>query len=327
MSARPLAALAPALALALATLASGAALAQDRYPSRPIRMILPFPPGGSVDTVARLLAPLLTESLGQQVVVENRSGASGNIGTELAARAAPDGYTLMVNTIPFVANVHLYPKMPVNALTDFAPISLLCQAPSVMAVNPKVQAKTVNEFLELARANPGKLNFATAGPATNPHIGGELVNFLGKTEIVAIHYKGGGPAIAAAVAGDVELVVSGIAEVMPQVAGGRLRALGVTGLARSKAFPELPTISESGLPGYEFTTWHALVAPKNTPPAIVALLNERVKRGMTSAAGRASYEKIGYEVIASTPDELATHLKDEVAKWGRVIKERNMKAD
>jgi tripartite-type tricarboxylate transporter receptor subunit TctC len=308
--------------------AAPAALAQtDNYPARPVRVIVPFPPGGSVDTVSRLLTPRLSEALGQQFVVENRSGASGNIGTEQAARAAPDGYTLMVHTIPFVANQYLYAKMPFDPIADFAPISLLCSSPSVLVVNPKVPARSVKELLELARTKPGALNFATAGPATNPHIGGELLNYLGKVNIIAVHYKGGGPALLATLAGDTEIVVSGISEAGPHATAGKLRALGVTSLKRNAAYPDIPTIDEAGLPGYEFVTWHAFLAPKGTPAAIVARVNDATRKVLRSADGQRAFNQGGLDVIASTPEELAAHLKAESGKWGRVIKERGMKAD
>src|SRR5882757_9914114 len=290
------------------------------YPSKPVHVVLPFPPGGSVDTVARLVMPRVSESLGQQFVIENRSGASGNIGTEYVARAAPDGYTLMVNTIPFVANSHMYAKLPFDPLTDFAPISLLASSPSVLA-------RSVRELLELARAKPGVLNFATAGPGTNPHIAAELFNYLGKVKMVAIHYKGGGPALLSTVAGDTEIIVSGVSEATPFAAAGKLRALGITSLARSPAFPDIPTIAESGLPGYEFVTWHGLLAPKGTSGAIVALLADRVKKTMAMPDQVKLFRQIGQDIVASTPEEFAAHLKKESAKWGRVIMEQGMRAE
>ena len=303
------------------------AAAQTVYPSKPVHVILPFPPGGSVDTVARLVMPRVSESLGQQFVIENRSGASGNIGTEYVARAAPDGYTLMVNTIPFVANSHMYAKLPFDPLTDFVPISLLASSPSVLVVHPSLPARSVRELLELARSRPGVLNFATAGPGTNPHIAGELFNYLGKVKTVAIHYKGGGPALLSTVAGDTEMIVSGVSEATPFAASGRLRALGITSLARSPAFPDIPTIAESGLPDYEFVTWHGLLAPRGTSGAIVALLNDSVKKTMAMPEQAKLFRQIGQDIIASTPEEFAAHLKKESAKWGRVIKEQGMRAE
>ena len=303
------------------------AAAQAVYPNKPVHVILPFPPGGSVDTVARLVMPRLSESLGQQFLIENRSGASGNIGTEYVARAAPDGYTLMVNTIPFVANSHMYAKLPFDPLTDFVPISLLASSPSVLVVHPSLPVRSVRELLDLARSKPGVLNFATAGPGTNPHIAGELFNYLGKVKIVAIHYKGGGPALLSTVAGDTEIIVSGVSEATPFAAAGKLRALGITSLARSPAFPDIPTIAESGLPGYEFVTWHGLLAPKGTSGTIVALLNDSVKKTMAMPGQVKLFRQIGQDIIASTPEEFAAHLKKESAKWGRVIREQGMRAE
>jgi tripartite-type tricarboxylate transporter receptor subunit TctC len=314
------------LAVAVASMAPHLAFAQA-YPSKPIRVIVPFPPGGSVDTVARLLTPRLGESLGQQMLVENRSGASGNIGMEQAARAAPDGYTLVLNTNPLVTNGLLYAKLNYDTFTDFVPISLLCHSQSVLVINPRVPARDLREFLDLARAQPGRLNFATAGPATNPHVGGELVNYLGKTSIVAVHFKGGGPALLATLAGDTEMVVSGISEVGPHAVAGKLRALGVTGLKRSSAYPDIPTLDESGLPGYEFVTWHAVLAPKGTPGAVIETLADRIRKVMLSPEGSALFQKSGLEVIASAPDELTAHLKRESDKWQRVFKERGMRLD
>ncbi len=297
------------------------------YPSKPVHVILPFPPGGSVDTVARLVMPRVSESLGQQFLIENRSGASGNIGAEYVARAAPDGYTLMVNTVPLVANPWLYGKLAFDPLTDFAPISLLSSSPSVLVVHPSLPVHSVRELLELARSKPGVLNFATAGPGTNPHIAGELINYLGRVDTVAIHYKGGGPALMSTIAGDTEIIVSGVSEATPFAASGKLRALGITSLARSPAFPDIPTIAESGLPGYEFVTWHGLLAPRGTPGAVVALLADRVKKTMAAPEQVKLFQKNGLDIVASTPEEFAAHLKKEYAKWGRVIKERGMRAE
>jgi len=310
------------------TLLVGAGLAQTgSYPVKPVRVISPFPPGGSVDLVARLIAPKLSESLGQQVVVDNRSGASGTIGTEIAARAAPDGYTLLVNTIPLVTNMYLFSHVPYDVLNDFAPISLLSSAQNVLTVHPSVPAHSVRELLQLAKSKPGVLNYASAGPGTNPHIAGELFNYLGKVNLVVVHFKGGGPGLVATMSGEVSISFSNIAETTAFVRSGRLRALGVTSLKRSPALPDVPTIAEAGIPGYEFVTWHAMVAPKGTPNAVLALLNERVVKVMHSPDTVKRFGDIGLDVVASTREELAAHLKSEAAKWGRVIKERGMRAE
>ncbi len=214
-----------------------AAAQTEVYPARPVRLIVAFPPGGSVDVVARLVAPRLSESLGQPVIIDNRSGASGNIGTELAARARPDGYTLLIHTIPFVANVHLYSPMPYDALNDFVPIALLSSSPSVLVVHPAVPARSVGELLRLAKSKPGALNYSAAGAGTNPHIAGELLNMLGGVDIVAVQYKGGGPALVAVLSGEIGITFPNISEAVPHVNSKRLRALGVTGARRSAALP------------------------------------------------------------------------------------------
>jgi len=304
-----------------------AAAQTDIYPARPVRLIVAFPPGGSVDVVARLVAPRLSESLGQPVVIDNRSGASGNIGTEFAARARPDGYTLLIHTIPFVANVHLYSPMPYDALNDFVPIALLSSSPSVLVVHPSVPARSVGELLQLAKAKPGALNYSAAGAGTNPHIAGELFNMLGKVDIVAVQYKGGGPALVAALGGEIGITFPNISEAVPHVSTGRLRALGVTGARRSAALPEVPTIAESGVPGYEFVTWHGVLAPRGTSREIVVLLNGKLRGVLRSPELSARFGQMGLDVIASSPEEFSAHLKNELEKWGRVIRERRMRVE
>jgi tripartite-type tricarboxylate transporter receptor subunit TctC len=306
-------------------MAVSAAIAQD-YPAKPLRIISPFPPGGSVDLVARMISARLPEFLGQQVVVENRSGASGNIGTELVARAAPDGYTLLANTIPFVANAFLYSKLPYDPLTDFAPVMLVSSSPSMLAVHPSVPARSVKELLALARSKPGALNYGSAGPATNPHIAGELFNYLGKVNIVVVHFKGGGPALIAAISGEVGITFTNFAETSEFVKSGRLRALGISSVKRHPVMPDVPAIAES-LPGYEFTTWHGLWAPKNTPRPVVMLLNDRLKKTMAAPDQVKRFNDRGLDVIASTPEEFAAHLQSEYKKWGALIRERGMRAE
>ena len=290
-------------------------------------MIVPFPPGGSVDLIARFLAAPLSESLGQQVVIDNRTGASGNIGAELTARAAPDGYTLMVHTLPFVANTFLYSRVPYDVVNDFAPVSLLTSSTSLLVVHPSLPVRSVKELLQLAKAKPGALNYGSAGVGTNPHISGELFNFLGKVNIVAVHFKGGGPALVAAMSGEVGVAFTNIAETSMHVKAGRLRALAVTSAQRAKIMPDLPTVAEAGLPGYEFTTWHGMVAPRATSGAVIALLSGNVRKVMTAPDQQRRFEERGLDVIASTPEEFAAHLRNELNKWGRVIKERGMRAD
>ncbi len=253
------------LAAFTAVLAATTAFAAD-FPVKAVRIVTPFPPGGSVDLVARLLGADLGKAWGQQVIVDNRSGASGNIGTELAKNAAPDGYTLLVNTLPFVTNQFVYSTMPYDPITDFAPISVVSSVASLLVVHPSLPVRSVRELIALAKSKPGAISYGTAGPATNPHIASELLNYLGKINLFAVHYKGGGPAMTAVISGETQVLFSStIADALPQVEAKRVRALGVTSLKRSPVAPQIPTLAESGLPGYEFTTWHVFAAPAATP--------------------------------------------------------------
>jgi tripartite-type tricarboxylate transporter receptor subunit TctC len=297
------------------------------YPTRPVRLLVPFPPGGSVDVVARALTPKLSERLGQQVVIENRSGASGSIGTEIVAHARPDGYTLLINTIPFVSNAYLYSQVPYDPFTDFLPVSWLCSSPATLVVNPSVPARSVRELLQLARSKPGALNYSAAGAGTNPHLAGELFNVLGDVDIVAIQYKGGGPSLLAALGGEVGITFPNISEAIPHAKAGRLFVLGVTGSKRSAALPDVPTIAEAGVPGYEFSTWHGVLAPKGTPAAVVSLLNAKLKESLAAPELAHFFEQMGFDIVASTPEEFAAHLRRESEKWGKVIKERHIRAE
>lgn len=316
--------IAAALVLTIAFIAQGRA--QVGYPAKPVRLISPFPPGGSVDLIGRMLAVTLTGVLGQQVIVENRSGASGNIGTEAVMRAVPDGYTLMVHTIPFVANAFLYSKLPYDPLNDFAPVMLVSSSPSLLAVHPSMPVRSVKELIALAKSRAGQLNYGTAGPATNPHIAGELFNLLGNVNIVAVHFKGGGPALIAAMSGEVPIAFTNFSETSEFVKAGRLRGLGVTSAKRVPSMPKVPAIGET-LPGYEFTTWQGLLAPRGTPRPVVVLLNERLRKALTAPDQVKRFQERGLDMIASTPEEFAAHLQKEYQRWGRVIKERGMKAE
>jgi tripartite-type tricarboxylate transporter receptor subunit TctC len=305
---------------------SGAAFAQT-WPSKPIRWIVPFPPGGSVDILARLAATKLSENLGQQVVIDNRTGASGNVGMEIVAHAAPDGYTIGSNTVPFVANTFLYKHVPYDVLNDFFAVSVMASTGNVLSVHPSIPARSVRELLELAKSRPGALNYGSAGVGSNPHIAGELFNYLGHVNLVVVHFRGGAPALVAAIAGEVGITFTSVLESAPHVTAGKLRALGVTGLKRSPALPSVPTIAEAGLPGYEFSAWHVLLAPKGTPSGAVALLSENLKRILFAPGAPRQYQDRGLDVVASTPDEAAAYLRSEMTKWGKVIRERGMHAD
>ena len=317
------------LALAAATVAWPAAA--QSYPSKAIRLVSPFPPGGSVDVVGRLLAAKLSESVGQQMVVDNRSGASGVIGTEVVMNSPPDGYTLLINTIPFVTNQFLMPRAPYDPLRDFVSISLVASSPSLVTVHPSLPARSIRELIALARAKPGQLYYSAAGVGTNPHIAGELFNLLADVNIVAVQFKGGGPADTALIAGDVGVTFGNISQEIGFVKAGRMRALAVTSAKRNPAMPELPTVAEAApegpLRGYEFDTWFVVAAPKGTPRAIVDTLNSHIRKALTAPDQVKFYEERGLTVIASTPEEAVAHLVSEQKKWQRVVKERGIKAE
>ena len=317
------------LIAALAAAAAFVALpvAAQTYPSKPIRLISPFPPGGSVDVVGRLLAAKVSESLGQQMVVENRSGASGVIGTEVVMNSPPDGYTLLVNTIPFVSNQFLLPRAPYDPLHDFVAVSHVASSPSFVTVHPSVAAHSIKELIALAKSKPGQLNYSAAGVGTNPHIAGELFNLLAGVEMVAVQYKGGGPADAAIIAGEVGVTFGNVSQEIGYVKSGRLRALAVTSRKRISAMPDLPTVAESGVPDYEFDTWFVVAAPKGTPRPIVDTLNAHIRKALTTPEQVKFWEERGLTVVASSPEEAAAHLATEQKKWGRVIKERGIKAE
>src|SRR3954454_13400255 len=301
--------------------------AAQTYPSKAIRLVAPFPPGGSIDVVGRLLATKLSESLGQQIVVDNRSGASGILGSEAVMNSAPDGYTLLINTIPFVTNQFLMPRVPYDPLRDFAQVSLVASAPSFVTVHPSVPVHSIKELVALAKSKPGQLNYSSAGVGTNPHIAGELFNLLAGVDIVAVQYKGGGPADTAVIAGEVGVTFGNISQEIGYVKGGRMRALAVTSAKRNPAMPELPTLAEAGVPGYEFDTWFVVAAPQGTPRAIVDTLNLHIRKVLSAPDQVKFYEDRGLTVIASTPEEAAAPLESEQKKWGRVIKERFIKAE
>jgi tripartite-type tricarboxylate transporter receptor subunit TctC len=305
---------------------SSQAFAQN-YPAKPIRLIVGFPPGGSVDVIARLIAPKLSEGLGQQVIVDNRSGASGNIAAEFVMNSPPDGYVLMSVTVPYVVNPYLFARVPYDARTDFVPVSLLSSSASLLVVHPSVPARSVRELLALARSRPGALNYSAAGAGTNPHIAGELFNLLGKVDIVAVQFKGGGPADLAVIAGEVGISFPNISQAIGYVASRRVRALGVTSAQRAAVLPDLPTVAESGIPGYEFTTWHGILAPKGTPRSIVVRLNEQIKKILTTPEETKLFADRGLSVIASTPEEFDAHIDSELRKWSSVVKERGLKVE
>lgn len=314
------------LTAALLAAAALPAQAAERYPTKPIRLIAPFPPGGSTDFNARAIQDKFSDLLGQQMVIDNRGGASGQIGTRIAKESAPDGYTLLVHTVAFVTSPILYKNAGYDPLKDFTPVSLLSKVPTAISVHPSLPVHSVKELLALAKSKPDQLNYASSGIGTNAHITGELFNLLGKTAIRPIHYKGGGPALAAVVGGEVQVGFSNISQTARLAEAGRLRPLAVSSLKRSSALPNLPTVAESGLPGFEMVAWHIIVAPAATPPAILRTLNEKVRATLKDPLILERFEKSGMESVYTTPSETSAYLKNEQAKWRRVIAERNIQS-
>lgn len=306
---------------------SAAAQAQtDTYPSKPVRVIVPFAPGGSLDIITRMIAPKMGELLTQQLIIDNRAGASGNIGSEMVMRAAPDGYTLLTNSLPFVVNPHVYGKAPYHPVNDFAAVGMIAASPSLVTVHPSVPVSNIKELLALAKAKPGALNYASAGVGTNPHVAGELFNLMGKVNMVPVHFKGGGPGLIAAMAGEVSATFTNSAETSGFVRAKKLKALAVTSPKRIAAFPDLPTVGET-LPGYEFTTWFVMVAPLKTPRAIVTQLNDALRKTLAVPELNRLFNERGIDVLTGTPEAALDHLKRENERWGRLVKERGMRAE
>jgi tripartite-type tricarboxylate transporter receptor subunit TctC len=296
------------------------------FPARPLRVVIPNPPGGTLDIVARLVGPKVTEYSGQPLIIDNRPGADTNIGTEIVARAAPDGYTMLFQTVPFVVNPHIFAKLPFNVPNDFAPVSLLVSAPFVLVVHPSVPAKSVKELIALAKSQPGKLAYASAGNGSNLHVAAELFNNLAGTQMLHVQYKGGGPALVAVLGGEVAMSYLNVAAVVSHIKAGKLRGLGVTGKQRSPVLADLAPIAES-VPGYEFTSWVGALVPRATPPATIGTLNGLLVKAVRSPDLAARFSEQGAEVIASTPGDFQAHLKSELLRWARVVKENKIKAE
>ena len=310
-----------------AALAFSLPAAAQPYPSQPIRLIAPFPPGGSVDIMARLIAEPLGAQLGGKVVIDNRSGASGNIGMEAAARAKPDGYTLVLNTIPLATNQALFVKLTWDPIKDFAPIGMVATAAHVLVVPPKVQARTVDELLRLARANPGKLSYASAGVGTTFHLCGEMFKDSTNAFILHVPYRGGGPALADTLGGQVDMSFPTISAAVPHIKAGKLRALAVTDTRRSPLLPEVPTLQEAGVKDFQFTQWLALLAPANTPRDVVTRLNEGLRKTLTSKEVRDKFSQQGFDAFITTPDEAGKFIASEVQRFGKLIKTRKITAE
>jgi tripartite-type tricarboxylate transporter receptor subunit TctC len=306
--------------LLLVATAIFAPCAAQTYPDRPVRFVVPWAAGGGTDIFARVIAEKLHQSMGQPFVVENRAGASGNIGAAFVARATPDGYTIMLATITLATNPALYKNMEFDATKDFVPITLIAGVPHMLVVNPSVPAKNVKELIALAKQKPGKLNYSSAGIGSPFHIAAELFKETADVNIVHVPYKGGAPAILDAVGGQVDMSFANLVAVLPMVKSGQLRALAVTSAKRSSAAPDVPTMAEAGLPGYDFSSWFGVLAPAGTPHDIVVKLNKEIIKALKDPDVEKQLTEQGADLIASTPEEFDSYLKSETTKWGKVIR-------
>ena len=316
-----------ALMAALCPLESAAQSAASTYPTKPIRIVVPFPPGGSTDFFARSIGQKLTEVWGHQVVVDNRTGANGTVGTDIVAKAAPDGYTLLMNAIGHAANASLYSKLPYDALRDFAPVTSFADVPMFVAVHPTVKANTVPELIALARAKPGQLNVAAGGVGASHHLAAELFRIAAKVEWQYIQYRGGGPALIELISGNVDLMFTPVSSALHHVKAGKLRTLGVTSPQRVPLAPDLPTIAESGLPGYEARAWYGIVAPARVPREIVVKLNAQINELLRTPAFREALIARGAVPMGGSVDDFSTLLRSEVQKYAALVKVAGIRAD
>jgi len=297
------------------------------YPDRPIRLVVPYAPGGGTDLTSRLIALRLTERLKQQVIVDNRAGGASNIGAGIVARSAPDGYTLMMAGISFSINVSIFPKLNYDPIRDFDPVSLVATVPLIVVVHPSVPVANIKELIALAKAKPGTLNYASGGAGTANHIAGELFKYMTGTDIVHVPYKGGGPALADVVGGQVQLLFNTMTSTVGFMNSGKLRALAVTGKQRSPGVPNLPTNAETGVPGFDVGAWFGIVVPKGTPRPLVNRLNAEIVNITRLPEAREQFVAQGAEAIGSTPEEFGQHLRTEIDKWAKVAKAAKMRAD
>jgi tripartite-type tricarboxylate transporter receptor subunit TctC len=303
------------------------AQAPDSWPGKPVRFILPFPPGGGTDILGRLIAERLTANLGQPVVTENRGGAGGNVGAEAAAKSAPDGYTIVLVAPSLTISPSLYSKLNYDPVKDFAPVSLVATVPNVMVTNPAVPANTLAEFIRLAKSKPGEMNFGSGGSGTSNHLAGELFNIVAGVKLVHVPYKGVNLAMNDVLSGRIQLVVIGIPATVPNIKAGKLRALALVAPRRSPVLPDVPTVAEAGLPNFEVTTWYGILAPAGTPRPIVVRLNAELAKIMHSPELKERLDALATDPVTSTPEEFAGLIKREIAKWREVVREAGLKAD
>jgi tripartite-type tricarboxylate transporter receptor subunit TctC len=311
---------------AFASFAASPVLWAQTYPTRPVRVIVPFAPGGATDIIARPMLQDLSIRFGQQFYVENVPGASGNIGTAQAAKAAPDGYTLLFAFSSHVTNPSMFEKLPFDPVKDFVPITLAVTSPAVLSVHPSVPAKTVDDLVGLIKAHPGKYSFASGGTGTQPHLAGEQFRMSLGLDLVHVPHNGGGPALASAVAGHTPIVFSTLSPAVPFIKGGKLRALAVTGRTRSRTVPAVPTMREAGNPDIEGDTWVGVLAPATTDGQIVTLLHGEIVKIINAPAMKERLVELGYESVGNTPDEFSAQIRTEIATWARVIRSAGIRA-
>ena len=297
------------------------------YPEKPVRMVVPFPPGGGTDVVARAIALKLTEQWGQSVVVDNRLGAASMVGTEMLARAVPDGYTLGFVSMSHTINPSIYKKLPFDPIADFSPVVLAATAPNVLVVNPGVGAKSVAELVQIAKSRPGKLNFPSSGNGGVSHLSMEMFRYAAGIDIVHVPYRGAGPALTALLANETQLMMATTPVALPQMKAGRLIALATTGLKRSSLAPEIPTVAEAGYPGFEADTWYGMLAPAKVPPALVNQANAAVTKMLTQADFKERLAHEGAQPAGGTPAQFAAHIKSEIEKWAKIVRMAKVKIE
>lgn len=314
-------------AAALAPAVIGRTRAQGAWPTRFVKLVVPFTPGGGIDAVGRILGARLSEMWGQQVVVENKPGAGGNIASEFVARSAPDGYTLYITAGGLAVNRFLFRSINYDPVADFTPVTLICLFPNLLAVPNSSPLRSVGDLIAQAKANPGKITFASPGHGSSPHMSAELFKFMAKVDLVHVPYRGASPAYSDVIAGRVDCIFAVMASGLPLVRSGQLRALGVSTANRQPTAPDVPTIAEAGVPGYDTSSWFAFFVPANTPSEIVRKIHADTVAALAEPAIRAKLDTLGVVVVGSTPDALATHLKDEMDKWEPVIKAASIKVN
>jgi len=312
--------------LLTALLAAGHCAAQD-YPSRPVRMVVPFAPGGSTDVLARIVGQKLTERSGQPVIIENRAGAGGNIGAEQVARSAPDGYMLLLGGVPHAISASLYSKLSYDLARDLVAVAEIASFPSAIVLHPSLPANSVKELIALARARPGRLSFGSAGSGSPNHLSLELFKTMAGVSMVHVPYKGSGQLVGDLLAGQVQLASMGLPVAVPHVHSGKLRAIAVTGAARSTLLPEVPTVSEAALPGFEVTSWYGVFAPAGLPADIVAKLNSEIGSAVTAAEVKERLAALGAEPSVKSPDQFGRYVRQEITKWAKVVKDSGAKAE